>query len=114
MAEFYRVYDWRALPVKYTATLVSGLGEKSRTFKALAGVSYDIDTMLLAAAVDYLALLWWGKTKDGQKNRSRPKRIVDSLIKEKKKKTDLVSFSDGESFKEARRRLLEGVKQNGD
>lgn len=111
MAEFYHVYEWRALPVKYTATLVSGLGEKSRTFKALAGVNFETDTILLAAAVDYLALLWWGRTKDGQKNRSRPKRMVDTLTK-KKKKSDLESFSSPERFKAARKRLLEGVKNN--
>ena len=113
MAEYYHIYDWRALPVKYTATLVSGLNEKSRTFKALAGASCDIDTMLLAAAVDYLALLWWGRTKDGQKNRSRPKRIVDDLINPKKNK-DCASYLNAEQFEAARKRLLEGVKQNAD
>lgn len=98
--------------MKYTATLVSGLNERSRTFKALAGVNFETDTILLAAAVDYLALLWWGRTKDGQKNRSRPKRITDALTKKKKKKTDLQSFSSPERFKAARKRLLEGVKNN--
>lgn len=97
--------------MKYAATLVSGLGERSRTFKALAGVNYETDTILLAAAVDLLALMWWSKTKDGQKNRSRPKRTIDALIPPKKK-TDLKSFSSPEQFEAARKRLLKGVQDN--
>ena len=80
MAETYHALDWRALGLPLAATLAAGLRENSRTRMALAGSVSTVDTLLLGAAVDALHLLVWGKTKDGQKGRSRPEPVVNRWL----------------------------------
>lgn len=78
-AEYYHIYDFRALPVKYAATLACGLGENSRIKKVLSGTICNTETLLLAAVVDRLSLIWWSKTQDGQKNINHPAMISELL-----------------------------------
>lgn len=95
-AEYYRIYDFRALPVKYAATLACGLEENSRIMRKLAGADYDLKTTLLISAVDILRLLWWAKTEDGAKNINRPV----SLFEKNKINTneETVAFETGEDL----------------
>ena len=72
-AETYHIYDYRAMPLRTVAALAAGLRRNSRIMIKMSGVGVDPDTLLLAAAVDRLSFLAWVKTKDGQKNRNRPK-----------------------------------------
>lgn len=105
-AEYYHIYDYRALPVKYAATLACGLGENSRIKKALSGTSYDTETLLLAAAVDRLSLIWWSKTQDGQKNVNRPMLISDVLQGGTAQESDTELFNSGEDFIAWRNKLI--------
>ena len=108
LAETYRIYDWKALPVRTVATLSCGLRENSRVMRAMSGQKQTTDTMLLAAAVDRLSLLVWFQTKDGQKNRKRPPSLTEELTKDRRKEEKPMLFDTPEAFDEARQRAMKG------
>lgn len=95
-AQYYRIYDFRALPVTYAATLACGLEENSRIMRKLAGADYDLKTMLLISTVDILRLLWWAKTEDGAKNINRPVSIFEKNKVHANEET--VAFETGEDL----------------
>lgn len=82
LAETYNIYDYRSLPAVSVAMFASGLRDGSRIKLKLVGESQPLNTMLLAAIADRLALLLWARTKDGEKGRNRPKMIVESLTEQ--------------------------------
>ena len=55
---------------------------------------------LLSIIADRLGILVWQPTKDGHKNRNRPKSILQILTGEDKKKDELEVFDNPESFDE--------------
>ena len=60
----------------HAAALCAQLPEGARTLVALdPDNAWTTDRMLAAAMVNDLAWLVWSKTKDGEKNRNRPKPI---------------------------------------
>lgn len=107
-AETYHIYEWRALPVSYAATLATGLREDSRIKLALSKTPVDLQTMLTAAAVDRLSLLVWAGTKDGERGVNRPKSIVASLSEHQDGESDVVAYATGSDFERARERILRG------
>lgn len=107
LAETYHIYDYRELPVKTLATLVSGLRADSRVKMAINGAKVPTDTLLIAMIYDKLNLWIWGHTKDGSKKRNPPKSLVE-LLAHKEKKQDHESFETGEDFDAARRRIISG------
>lgn len=104
-AETYHVFDYKSLPVRLAATLAAGLREDSRIKLKLADMEVSPDTFLLAAIADRLGIMIWQRTKDGEKNRNRPKSIIESL---KPKKSEVSVFKTGEDFMKAREKLLKG------
>lgn len=110
MAETYRVFDWRALPLRLAATLAAGLPGDSRSMRKLAGTEYSTQTLLLASAVDNLALLVWLNSSDGQKGVNRPKSIVAALTGQKEQSEYMV-FNSADDF---RRAYDERMKNNGE
>lgn len=96
-AEYYKIYDYRALPSDYAATLCAGLREHSRVMMRIAGAKINLKDSLLARIADELAFISWTKTKDGQKNRNRPKSIFASLTTEKVVEHE--SFTTADDFK---------------
>ena len=78
-AETYHVLDWRSLPVRLAAILAAGLPETARIRMKLAGVKTPAPLLMQAAVIDRLNLLVWMQTKDGQKNRRRPKSIAELM-----------------------------------
>lgn len=78
-AEVYHVLPWRALPARLAATLAAGLPDTARIRLRMAGANAPAPLMLQAAMLDRLSLLVWMQTKDGQKNRRRPKSIAELL-----------------------------------
>ena len=71
LAETYRIYDWRALPVSLLATLVSGLDEDSRIKRIRDGRRVSLGTYFLAELCDMLEALILGLSgKDGLPNRT--------------------------------------------
>ena len=67
------MFDYRRLPVPLIATLAVGLRDNSRVMMAASDTKVSGEKLLLAAIVDYLAILVWTKTTDGQKNKNKPK-----------------------------------------
>lgn len=63
----------------------------------LAGAKINLRDSLFARMVDELAFMSWAKTKDGQKNRNRPKSVLAALTTEKV--NDLESFTTEEDFR---------------
>ena len=102
-AEYYHIYNWRALDVSYAATLAAGLPEGSRSMRKLTGFPCDLNTILLAAIADRLSALVWSKTKKGTK---KPEMIIDKLLNKTDKKTEIATFTDANAFEEARRHFF--------
>ncbi len=109
LAETYGIFDYESLPVQTVATLSIGLRGDSRIKRAAAGTKLSITEALLATVADYLALILWAKTKDGSKNRNRPKSIREVLENGNKKDNDIVGFNSPEEFEAMRESLLEEV-----
>lgn len=105
-AEYYKVLNWRELPLRLAATLASGLPDNSRSVRGITGNKVSIEVTLLATIADRLGLLLWAKTKDGQKNRNRPPQLLTHILGEDKK--EIVSLSSKEDLDRAYREILGG------
>ena len=79
-AETYHIYDYRALTPDRVALFSIGLRDDSRIKLRLNDQKYSIETLLLAAAVDRLSLLFWSKTESAKKNRNRPISILAKMM----------------------------------
>ena len=101
------MFDYRSLPVPLMATLAVGLRDDSRVKVAASDTRVSGERLLLAAIVDYLAILVWSKTKDGQKNKNKPKSLYEALTG-KVKEDNIVSYNSPEDFERARERILRG------
>lgn len=109
LAETYRIYDYRQLPLLQVAVLAYGLRDDSRIKKIISNQAVSLDTLLFASMVDRLSLSLWLQTKDGQKGVNRPKSIVDQLTKQDKEERDereYLVFESGEDFENYRKKLL--------
>lgn len=106
LAETYGVFDYKALPLPLLATLASGLRDDSRIKMCLTGASQPVDTLLLGAAVDYLALLIWQRSTDARSGRNRPASVLSTLCGETEPET--TAYYTAEEFEAARERILKG------
>ncbi len=109
LAETYRIYDYRQLPLLQVAVFAYGLRDDSRIKKIISNQTASLDTLLFASMVDRLSLSLWLQTKDGQKGVNRPKSIVDQLTKPDKEERDereYLVFESGEDFENYRKKLL--------
>ena len=109
LAETYKIFDYESLPVQTVATLSIGLRGDSRIKMKAAGRKLDLSESLLATIADYLALIFWTRTKDGQKGRNRPKSIREAIENGNKKDNEIVGFESIEEFEQAREALLKEV-----
>lgn len=73
----------------------------------ISGKNITLDQMLMAMAVDCLNFLCWTKTKEAQKGRNKPKRIIDTLMVDEKK-DEYVTFETPEEYLEYVKRKKEG------
>lgn len=111
LAETYHIFNYRELPVKLLATLSVGLRKDSRIMMKLSGQTLKLDEMLWALMLDDLNFLVWAKTKDGQKNRKKPKSIFKMLNSAPKPKAkEIKGFDTVQDFMKARQRILERSK----
>lgn len=101
--ETYHVTDWRAFPVKQAAALAFHLPPDSRIKRKMAGRTWSMDTMLLAAIADRLGTLIWMFSEDGAKGRNRPDSIVRMLSGDTADKpaggSSLQTFASGDDFR---------------
>ena len=109
-AETYHVYDWRSLPVRTAATLAAGLRDTSRIQMKMAGIQCNLDRLILAGIYDAARIANWQRSKDGQTGRSKPELMAPKLLEQEKKRdaNAVEAFEDGDAFKLAREKLLNG------
>ena len=101
LAETYHIYDYRSLPLKTVATLSAGLRDDSRIKLEAAEASVGLDTVILAAIADNLALL---RASMSSKNKGEP-FLFSEAINGEKKKQKARGFKTGEEFEAALRRI---------
>ena len=111
-AETYHIYDYRALPVSYAATLAYGLRGDSRIRLKLGEVKEEVPCFISAAkAADCLALFVNSLREEPEEC---PALLTDIIYgrgqKEEKKKT---SYSSGEDFRNAWENLTKGRDNDG-
>lgn len=107
LCEYYGILNYEKINPLKLAILVYGLSENSRIKRELTGQILNISDSLIASCVDRLGILIWQQTKDGAKNRNRPKGILE-LIKEENNKEDVIVFDSKQDFIERRKKLLKG------
>ncbi len=101
LAETYHIFDYRSLPVQLVATLSAGLREDSRIKLRMADAPANLDTIILAAIADNLALLRAGFGKD--KN-AKPFLFTEAIYGETKKKK-VKGFRTAADFEAALKRI---------
>ena len=106
-AEYYHIYDYRALPLSTVATLSCGLRADSRSMMKLRDDVLTLDQTFSALIYDQLRLLVWMHTKDAQKGRGRPVPFLDEL---KKQRDEVSGFDSPEAFEKARNKILQQVE----
>lgn len=111
LAQYYHIYNYKALPMEFIATLCCGLPSDSRTIRKINNQNYSTEELMLMNIVDKLSLIWWSKTKDGQKNRNRPQLIAEMLNKTNSSKDKMI-FNSANEFEAKRRKIIE-EKKNG-
>lgn len=87
--------------------MATSLPAESRTMRALSGLRFSVDQLLLAAVLDQLRVANWMRTKDAKHKRNFPRSILDEMVNPEKKpeeKDELQTFSTGAEFD---RRLAE-------
>mgnify|MGYP000064376490 CR=1 FL=1 len=107
LAETYQIYDYRSLPLQKVAVFCAGLRENSRIKMKLNRQPYSMETLLLASVSDYLSLLLWMNTKDGQKGINKPHAVLDQLLG-KQVEDDTAGFDSPEDFEAMRKKILKG------
>lgn len=90
----------RELLPSLVATLACGLSGNSRIKRKISNRTLDLNETLLAIIADRLGIIAWQRSKDGYKNRNRPKSIFEMLVGQDKKKDELEIFESQESFDE--------------
>lgn len=89
--------------------LIVGLREDSRLVLKVTGRSHSMSQLMQAYTVDRLSILCWQNTKDGAKNKNKPKMLSDIMLKTKEE-TDIQSFDSAEEFERHRKEILERRK----
>lgn len=106
MAETYKIYNYKDMLPQQVAIFCKGLREDARIMMKYHSQSVSLETLLIASLLDKVNLLLWSKTVDGQKNRNRPKSVVDVINKIKVEKEEKI-FETGEDFEMKRKKLIE-------
>ena len=98
LAEVYHMFNYQEYPPELVGALVFGLRRDSRVKMKLAGRKITLQEELLARIADELRFQTWaGYTKDGRRNRNRPKSLTETLL-ERSKKEEYATFETMEEF----------------
>lgn len=109
LAEVYGILDYKALPVPLLAALASGLRDNSRIKMKMNGQQITVDTMLLAAVVDHLAVSVWIRSEDARKGRNRPQSVLSMLTGQVQEKTG-DGFATPEEYERKRAEIIRGER----
>ena len=111
LAETYRIYDMKQLPLKTVAAFAYGLRNDSRIKMKLRGDRYTMSELMLAMIYDRTAVLQWYFTKrKGEPPESLAAKLLDI---DDNDVSDVVSFEDGGEYEALRASLLKGDDSNG-
>lgn len=114
LAETYKIYDYRQLPILQVAVFACGLRENSRIKMKMSGRIINTETLLLASITDLTSLIWWSKTKDALDNRNRPKSLLQAISGySDTKESDISLYHSGEDFEKQRNKLIEKLGKEG-
>ena len=112
LAETYKIYDYKQLPLTKVAVFACGLRENSRIKMKMSGRNINTDTLLLASITDLTSLIWWSKTKDALDNRNRPKSLLQAISGySDNKESDISLYRSGEDFEKQRNKLLDILRK---
>ena len=100
LAETYKIYDYRSLPVKLVATLAAGLRDNSRIKLLASGIPVSQDTILLAGISDRIDAFRYSFAKEGTE---LPPSLVKILLGEEQPKDNkgVIAFSSSEDLMKA-------------
>ncbi len=97
LAEVYHIYNYKEYSPLLVGTLVFGLRDDSRVKMHFSGQKQPLDRIFFARMVDELSFLSWANSRDGQKNKNRPKSVLQSLLGLDNKE-EYATFSTMEEF----------------
>lgn len=101
-AEYYQIFDYKALPLRTVATLATGLRAESRTMGRIAGIVRQPHTGLtLVQILDTLNILAW---MVGGNKSDRPKPNIAYYYEQPK-----TGFRSGADFELARAEIIKKV-----
>src|SRR5574344_69115 len=112
LAEYYSIHDYLSHPPTRVAIFSTGLRQESRVMSKLTEINTIRENVLITAIYDNLNWLLWSKTKDGQKNRNKPKQLTE-IIFNKKDEEDISSFNTSKDFEIERMRIIENARKGG-
>lgn len=97
LAETYKIYDYRSLPLRTVATLAAGLRDDSRIKLRATGYPVTQNTILLAGIADRIDALRYSFS-----NKEQPTSLVSMLLGEAKtNKSGAMSFKTAAEFERA-------------
>lgn len=82
----------------------------------MSGAKVPRNTLILALIADRLSLLWWAKTKDGEKGRNRPRSLAAELLgidTAEKTTYKANAYSTADEFEAARAEMIERIQKGG-
>ena len=108
LADTYQIYNMKAYPVSFIATLAVGLKDSSRIKMKMANQKLTLEESLLAITFDKINALYWSFTEDGMKNRNRPQSVYDYLagIHQNNDHNTVQGFNTPEEFETKRREIM--------
>ena len=101
LAETYGILDYRRLPPRMVATLVSGLRDTSRLVMEHSGSQANTEYVLLAYIADKIANLVWMFSDDGRAGKNAPERILPIITGQKKPEERVSGYRTPEEFERA-------------
>ena len=105
LAETYHIYNMESFSPVLIATLAEGLGPNSRIRLKRSGLSYSLETLLLAHVADNTAFNVYAKTKDARHGRDKPRSMLAVLNEENNPGNHAMRFNSGSDFMKKWREL---------
>lgn len=95
-AEYYHVYDYKAIDIDLASTLAAGLRPNSRSYMKVHGIKATLLESLAASIDDELRAIIY--MLSGKKNARKPEFIAKRIIFGEPKKTEYEKFQSPEEF----------------
>lgn len=77
-AQYYNIYDYKALPLRTVGVLAVGLPDNSRIKMKMQGLNVSYETLLLGVIADRLGLIIWQNS--GADELNKPASLVQNMM----------------------------------